>query len=101
MCRRCIVLLALISVFLSPKIARSDDESVGGAPTDLLPDKPLRDGGTLLPDGWKLSPAGKATQLAGDMPTQMILTTDGKYLLTSTGGYNEHGISVVEVASGN
>jgi YVTN family beta-propeller protein len=61
---------------------------------------PAPSGGNMLPNGWKLSPAGRATQLAGDMPTQMCLTPDGKYLLTSTGGYTEHGISVVNVATG-
>ena len=73
---------------------------VGGTPTDLLANTPLGDQQTLMSSGWKLSPAGTATQLAGDMPTRMLLTADGKYLLTATGGYTEHGISVVEVATG-
>jgi YVTN family beta-propeller protein len=78
----------------------ADDNTVGGAPTDLPANTPLGDGQTLMPSGWKLSPAGTATQLAGDMPTRMLLTADGKYLLTATGGYTEHGISVVEVSTG-
>jgi YVTN family beta-propeller protein len=75
-------------------------QTVGAPSTSQLPDLPRADGQTLMPSGWKVSPVGKATQLAGDMPTTMLLTADGKYLLTATGGYTDHGISVIEVATG-
>jgi YVTN family beta-propeller protein len=97
------LLLAAATVCLTAHFSRAGDVvpgGVGGAPTDLKADTPLGDGHTLMPSGWKLSPAGTATQLAGDMPTRMLLAPGGKYLLTATGGYNEHGISVVEVSSG-
>jgi len=65
-----------------------------------LPNVPLPGGGTLLPNGWKISPAGNATALPGDMPMGLVVTPDGKYLLASTGGYNTHGISVLDAHSG-
>src|SRR3954453_2499550 len=69
-------------------------------------DPPLRanvllDGGqVVLPNGWKVSPAGHATKLPGDMPMRMLLANNGRELLVSIGGYNEHGISFLNAASG-
>jgi YVTN family beta-propeller protein len=95
------LILAALTACAAVGIARgADDATVGGAPTDLLANTPLANGQTLMSSGWKLSPAGTATQLAGDMPTRMLLTSDGKYLLTATGGYTTHGISVVKVSTG-
>ena len=99
---RCLALVfAAVSTLLSAQISLgADDATVGGAPTDLPANTSLSDGQTLMSSGWKLSPVGTATQLAGDMPTRMLLTSDGKYLLTATGGYTEHGISVIDTATG-
>lgn len=96
----CFALVLAMASFCACGISCTEDTSAKGNAATQIPDLPLPNGSTMLPNGWKLSPAGKATQLAGDMPTQMLLTADGKYLLTATGGYNEHGISVIEVASG-
>lgn len=96
---QCFALVLAIASFCLCGISRGDDVATTASATTQIPDLPLPDGSTMLPNGWKLSPAGKATQLAGDMPTQMFLTADGKYLLTATGGYNEHGISVIDVAT--
>jgi YVTN family beta-propeller protein len=86
--------------FTALTVRAADDLTVGGAPTDLLANTALPSGNTLMSSGWKLSPVGSHVQLAGDMPQCMLVSPDGKYLLTSTGGYNQHGISVVEIASG-
>ncbi|MGN6724471.1 MAG: hypothetical protein ACTHLZ_01000, partial [Tepidisphaeraceae bacterium] len=95
------VTLALVAALSCVQISRADaPATVGGATWDQLPDLPMPGGAKMLPNGWKLSPAGRSTQLAGDMPTAMVLTPDQKFLLTATGGYNEHGISVVELATG-
>src|SRR5439155_17423298 len=69
-------------------------------------DKPLQanmllDGGqVVLPSGWKISPAGHATKLPGDMPERILFAPDGRQLLVNTGGFNEHGISVLDAQSG-
>src|SRR5436190_24063607 len=61
----------------------------------------LLDGGQmLLPNGWKISPAGHATKLPGDMPMRLVLAPGAKRLLVNTGGYNEHGISVLDATTG-
>src|SRR5256885_4307588 len=61
----------------------------------------LLDGGQmLLPNGWKISPAGHATKLPGDMPMRIVLAPGGKRVLVNTGGYNEHGISVLDATTG-
>jgi YVTN family beta-propeller protein len=92
--------LAFTTALLFAGLVRAgDDATVGGAPTDQLANSPASTGGHILPNGWKVTPVGTATQLPGDMPTQMILTPDGKYLLTATGGYTEHGISAIDVAT--
>jgi len=94
-------LFAALTTFVFAGVSSAaDDATVGGAPSEMQANAQIPDGQTLMSSGWKLSPVGAATQLAGDMPTRMILTPDGKYLLTATGGYNEHGISVVDVATG-
>jgi len=56
-------------------------------------------GATLLPNGWKLTPAGHLLPLPGDMPLQMQATPDGKYLVVNTGGCHDHTVSLVDVAA--
>jgi YVTN family beta-propeller protein len=51
-------------------------------------------------NGWKLSPAGTATPLTGDMPVKMIWSSDGRQLLVQTAGFHDQGISVFDLATG-
>jgi YVTN family beta-propeller protein len=55
---------------------------------------------TVLPNGWKLTPAGKIVALAGDMPLRVLPLPDGRRTLVLTGGYHDHSLSIVEIASG-
>ena len=64
-----------------------------------LPDHSDVRGAMRLPNGWKLSPAGRVLPLPGDMPQRLISTPDGKYLFASTAGYHNHGISVIDTAT--
>ena len=65
-----------------------------------LPDLPDGGGtGTRLPNGWHITPAGTPVALPGDLPLKMIFSPDGKYLLVSTGGYHDHGVSVIDPAA--
>ena len=43
---------------------------------------PMADGRTMLPNGWMLSPAGDQLEL-GDLPLNMALSPDGRYVLFS------------------
>ena len=66
----------------------------------VLPD--LLDGngsGTRLPNGWHITPAGTPIALPGDLPLKMAFSPDGKSLLVVTGGYHDHGVSVIDCAA--
>ena len=56
-------------------------------------------GGTTLPNGWKLTPAGHAITLPGDLPLGMVVSPDGKYLLVNTGGGHDHDVDVIDLAT--
>ena len=52
-----------------------------------------------MPNGWKLTPAGRAIALPGDMPGTMALTKDGKYLVVNTCGYHGHSVNVIDTGT--
>ena len=54
---------------------------------------------TVLPNGWKLTPAGRQVILA-DLPLNIITDPAGKYAFIGTNGYNTHDLTVVELATG-
>lgn len=51
---------------------------------------------TLLPNGWRLTPAGEQVQI-GELPLNLIITGDEKYALTSNNGVADNSISVVDL----
>ena len=55
---------------------------------------------TVLPNGWKVTPAGTLVPLAGDMPLRVLPLPDGRRVLILTGGYHDHSLSLVDIASG-
>jgi YVTN family beta-propeller protein len=57
-------------------------------------------GAKVLPNGWRITPAGKAIPLPGDMPLKMLFTPDGKSLLVNTGGWHDHTVNLISVQSG-
>ena len=69
----------------------------GDAPPPA-PNRPGVIGGgvTLLPNGWKIAPAGRHIQI-GDLPIAMIESPDGKSLLVATNGYAKPTITVVDL----
>ena len=62
----------------------------------VLPDHVTTDGKMMLPNGWRLTPAGRHIQLAGDLPMKMIVTRDGK-LLVNTAGWHDHDVNVIDL----
>jgi DNA-binding beta-propeller fold protein YncE len=56
----------------------------------------LGGGVTLLPNGWKIAPAGRHLQV-GDLPLAMVQSPDGKSLLIATNGYARPAIAVVDL----
>ncbi|MFB3779141.1 MAG: beta-propeller fold lactonase family protein [Bryobacteraceae bacterium] len=59
---------------------------------------PLADGGSLLPNGWRLRPAGKVVPL-DTFPMASALSPDGRYLLVLNAGEAPPTISVLDVAA--
>jgi YVTN family beta-propeller protein len=58
----------------------------------------LTDGSTLLPNGWRLSPAGKHVKV-GDLPLNVLQTPDSKYLIVTSNGLAKPSFSIVDIAS--
>lgn len=54
--------------------------------------------GFLLPNGWRLTPAGEQVPLT-DLPLNIVTSADGKYALVATSGYNAHELTAVELAT--
>src|SRR4051812_25768739 len=50
----------------------------------------------LLPNGWKLSPAGKQIQL-GDLPLNMAVSPDGKWIAVTNNGQSTQSIELIDV----
>lgn len=55
--------------------------------------------GTLLPNGWTLTPEGAQVPVS-DLPLNMVLSSDGRYLLVTTNGNGEQTIDVIDLTTG-
>ncbi len=59
---------------------------------------PLRDA-YLLPNGWRLTPAGSHTKL-GDFPMNLAMSPDGRHLAVTNNGAGPQSLQIVETAGG-
>ena len=50
----------------------------------------------LLPNHYRLTPAGKQIPV-GDLPLNIVLSPDGKYLAVTNNGYSKQFISIIDV----
>jgi len=82
--------LVALAVFASVAVTYGD-----GAPTTLRPGV-VGGGVTLLPNGWRIAPAGIHRQI-GDLPLAMVESADGRTLLVTTNGYQKPTIAVFDV----
>ncbi|WP_295653702.1 bifunctional YncE family protein/alkaline phosphatase family protein [uncultured Mucilaginibacter sp.] len=60
-----------------------------------LPGKVATTKQTLLPNGWKLSPAGRSLQL-GDLPLNMQLSASGKLLAVTNNGESTQSVQLID-----
>jgi YVTN family beta-propeller protein len=60
---------------------------------------PAQAEGFLLPNGWRLTPAGEQIPLT-DLPLNILVSADSKYAVAATSGYNAHELTAVELATG-
>src|SRR5437660_5938658 len=81
---------AIVAVVLSVTVTIGD-----GAPTTLRPGA-LGGGVTLLPNGWKIAPAGIHRPI-GDLPLAMLESPDGRSLLVTTNGYATPTVTVFDL----
>ncbi|MBL8290725.1 MAG: hypothetical protein JNN08_02750, partial [Bryobacterales bacterium] len=58
--------------------------------------KPTSDG-YFLPNGWRITPLGKAIPTE-DMLLNLLPSPDGKVVVALHGGFNPHGLVVVDTA---
>ena len=56
------------------------------------------DGTMLLPNGWRLAPAGKHLPLS-TLPLNIVVSPDGRYALITTNGLMKPALTVLDVAS--
>jgi YVTN family beta-propeller protein len=59
----------------------------------------LGKGVTLLPNGWKIAPAGRHMSV-GDLPLAMVESPDGDYLVITNNGYAKPTLTVVDLKHG-
>jgi DNA-binding beta-propeller fold protein YncE len=53
---------------------------------------------TLLPNGWKLTPAGENIGV-GELPMNLVFTKNEKYAITSNSGMGENTFSVIDLSA--
>ena len=53
-------------------------------------------GGFNLPNGWRISPAGKSVDTYGDLTLDATTSPDGKVVIASHSGYQPHGLVVID-----
>ncbi|MCU1385506.1 MAG: hypothetical protein JWL71_4203 [Acidobacteria bacterium] len=58
----------------------------------------IGDGTTLLPNGWKVSPAGRHLK-TGSLPLNIAVSPDGRYAVITNNGINRPSLTVVDIAS--
>src|ERR1700744_1175330 len=74
--------------------ATSADRPIGEPTTQLPKHIP---NGFDLPNGWRIHPAGKAIATLGDLVLNMVVSPDGRIVVSSNSGYLPHGIDVFDV----
>jgi DNA-binding beta-propeller fold protein YncE len=53
-------------------------------------------GVTLLPNGWRIAPAGRHVTV-GDLPLAMVESADGRHVVVSSNGWSKPSLSLVDV----
>jgi YVTN family beta-propeller protein len=83
------VVFSLLTVAALVSIVQEKTSAQFAGPTDQ---------GFLLPNGWRLTPAGQQVLLT-DLPLNIWPTPDGKFTLVATSGYNAHELTAIELAT--
>jgi YVTN family beta-propeller protein len=68
---------------------------MGLAASAQVPGKGAKSSQVLLPNGWKLSPAGRSMPL-GDLPLNMQLSASGKFLAVTNNGQSTQSVQLID-----
>ena len=60
---------------------------------------PAANGATLLPNGWRIAPAGRHIQV-GDLPLNMAPSPDGRFLVITNNGWTRPTLTVFDTKHG-
>ncbi len=93
-CRLAVSCAGSIAIAALTAIATAQDAST----TAPRPASPAKGEGFLLPNGWRLTPAGAQIVLT-DLPLNILTTSDGKQAFVATSGYNAHQLTVIDLAT--
>lgn len=90
---RIVVFVSVLSVSV---FAQNTPRSIG-EPTTQRP-QPVAEGFDL-PNGWRITPAGKSIADTEDMVLKMVVAPDGRAVIATHAGYNPHGLVVIDAKS--
>ena len=88
------VLIAAVGMAAAARSGHRHQPAVKHVAGSIAPD-----GGVVLPSGWKITPAGTAIPIPGDMPLALQFLPDGKSLAVVMGGFHDHGVAIIDTAS--
>lgn len=87
--------MSRISMFMIGFISALTSLNCSGTSSRILPGR-MSDNRVLLPNGWMLSPAGTSLQV-GELPLNMDVTPDGRFLVVTNNGTKDQTLSVIDV----
>ena len=88
--------LQFLALAQSPAPLRQADVSVNDAA--LRTTAGLHPNTNLLFNGWGVTPAGEHVRIS-DLPLKMVVSPDKKMLLAASGGFNDTGLSVLDIST--
>ncbi len=93
----CLLCLALLAPFLPVQLNSAIAQTKQTASPRKVPGKTPT--GTLLSNGWTLTPEGSQIPTS-DLPLNMVLSKDSRYLLVTTNGNGDQTINVIDLQTG-
>ena len=95
MIRRGYLFLALFGVLVGATLAPLAQRG----PAPAARPGSLGHGVVLLPNGWKLAPAGRHVN-AGDLPLAMVASPDGRFVIITNNGWSKPSLSIYDTKIG-
>ena len=91
-----LVVAGIASVAAGAGPVRGPDEDVNSPQLRARPG--LQPNAQLLFNGWGVTPAGEHVPMS-DLALKLVVAPDGKRLLAAHGGFNQHGLTLFDIAS--